>query len=106
MKHARITPIEIEIIKTLKENLSGGGRKKMYSAGDIYYVEATGTETGCEERKGRYWVLILKTGYGKNWLIAPLIPDGKSRKGREHGEWVRTSVTGEPRVIADRKSVV
>lgn len=100
MKKAGNTEIEYGIISVLKENLSEAGKKKIFTEGDIYYMKRFGNEIGCEEKKDRFWVLIHKTGFGKNWLIAPLIPDGKKRKGREHCEWVRTSATGEPRIIA------
>ena len=69
-------------------------------AGEIYFMKDTGTEIGCEEKKSRYWVVVRKTGFGNNVIVAPLIPDSRSRHGRVHIEWVRTCATGEPRIIA------
>ena len=69
-------------------------------AGEVYFMKGTGVEVGCEEKKSRYWVVVRKTDYGMNVIVAPLIPDSISRQGRSHIEWVRTCATGEPRIIA------
>ena len=81
--------------------------KRLPSIGDIYYIEATGSEKGNEQMKTRPGVLINHYAYGDMWEVALLCRGNDTRKGRSNECWFRTTASGRDSIVLlnQRKTV-